>query len=103
MPPRYAAAMPQGRSSSDLIQRNDDGTLTKETVKRAIKAFRRRLKLTREEDENRLGHDAMSSGRKSAIVGIKPPEQYPPEVWNELVERGRLRSLGDGVFELVEM
>jgi len=88
---------------SELVQRNEDGSLTKESVKRAIKAFRRRLKLTREEDENRLGHDAMSSGRKSAIVGIKPPEQYPREVWEELVEMGRLKKLGDGVYELVEM
>lgn len=87
----------------DLIQRNDDGSLTKETIKRAVKAFRRRLKLTREEDEARLGHDAMSSGRKSSIVGVKPPEQYPQEVWNELVSRGRLRELGGGVYELVEL
>lgn len=85
----------------DLVERNPDGTLTKETVKRAMKAFRRRLKLTREEDENRLGHDAMSSGRKSAIVGIKPPEQYPQEVWDTLVELGRLRRLQSGVYEVV--
>lgn len=90
------------RSPSDLIQRNDDGSLTKETVKRAIKAFRRRLKLTREEDENRLGHNAMTSGRTSAIVGIKPPEQYPPEVWQEIADLGRLKKHSDGVYELVD-
>ncbi len=89
-------------SPSDLIQRNDDGSLTKETIKRAVKAFRRRLKLTREEDEARLGNDAMTQGRKSSIVGVKPPEQYPQEVWDELVKRGRMRSLGDGVYELVD-
>ena len=86
----------------DLIQRNDDGSLTKETIKRAVKAFRRRLKLTREDDEARLGHDAMTAGRKSAIVGIRPPEQYPQEVWDELVARGRLRKLEDGVYELLD-
>ncbi|MCA8942406.1 MAG: hypothetical protein KDB80_07565 [Planctomycetes bacterium] len=86
----------------DLVQRNPDGSLTKETLKRAMKAFRRRLKLTREEDENRLGHDAMTSGRKSAIVGIKPPEQYPQEVWDALVELGRLRRIESGVYEITE-
>ena len=75
--------MTTGRPPSDLVQRNDDGSLTQETLKRAMNACRRRLKLTREDDEARLGHDAMTKGRSSAIVGIKPPEQYPQEVWDE--------------------
>ncbi len=91
------------KAKPDLIQRNEDGSLTKETLKRASKAFRRRLKLTREEDENRLGHNAMTSGRASSIVGIKPPEQYPQEVWDTLVTLGRLRVIEPGVYEIVEV
>ena len=85
----------------NLIERNEDGTLTKETVKRAMKAFRRRLKLTRLDDESRLGRDPLSKGEGSTITGINPPEQYPAEVWDELVERGRLRKLAPNCYEIV--
>ena len=71
-------------------------------LKRAMKAFRKRLKLMRLDEESRLGHDAMSQGIKSTIFGVKPPTQYPPEVWDELVERGRMRRMENGVYEAVE-
>ena len=92
-----------GEPNKDLVQRNEDGSLTKETVKRAMKALRKRIKLMRLDEETRLGHDAMTSGTKSTISGVRPPEQYPPEVWDELVERGRLRNLGRGLYEIVEV
>lgn len=85
-----------------LVERNADGTLTAETIKRAMKAFRKRLKLTRLDDESRLGHDAMTRGTRSQVVGIKPPEQYPGEVWEELARKGRLKSLGHGLYEIAE-
>ena len=78
---------------ADLVERNEDGSLTKETIKRAMKAFRKRLKLMRLDDESRLGHDPLSKGIKSTIFAIKPPERYPPAVWDELVDRGRLRRV----------
>ena len=87
---------------SDIIQLNDDGTFTKETLKRARKALKKRLKVTRLDDESSLGHDAMSSGGSSGIVGVRPPTQYPPEVWQALVDKGRLRSDRNGVFEIIE-
>ena len=67
---------------ANLVDRNEDGSLTKETIKRAMKAFRKRLKLMRLDDESRLGHDPLSKGVKSTIIGIRPPEQYPPDVWD---------------------
>ena len=88
---------------ANLVERNEDGSLTKETIKRAMKAFRKRLKLTRLDDESRLGHDPLSKGTKSTIVGIHPPEQYPEEVWDELVERGRLTKDSHGLYEIVEV
>ncbi len=87
----------------DLVTRKEDGTLTKETVKRAMKAFRRRLKLTRLDDESRLGHDPMSNGERSTITGITPPEHYPKEVWEELAQLGRLLKLEQGIYEIIEL
>lgn len=86
---------------TNLVERGEDGTLTKETIKRAMKAFRKRLKLTRLDEESRLGHDAMTKGERSTVVGVKPPEQYPIEVWNELAAMGRLKDIGHGLFEIV--
>lgn len=72
-----------------------------EQLKKALKAFKKRLKLSRLDDESSLGHGPMSSGRKSGIVAIMPPNQYPKEVWNELVALGRLKYSGQGLYEIV--
>jgi hypothetical protein len=90
------------RPPQQLVERNPDGTFTKETLARALKAFKKRLKLTRLDDESRLGHDPMSKGGRSGIVGVTPPEQYPMEVWQALVEKGRLAPRGHGTFEVVD-
>jgi hypothetical protein len=71
-------------------------------LKSALKAFKKRLKLSRLDDESRLGHGALSSHAKSGIVAITPPNQFPPAVWEELVAQGKLRKAGYGMFELVE-
>ena len=99
-----AAVVPPepGQPNPNLVERNPDGSFTKETLHRAIKAFKRRLKLTRLDDESRLGHDAMTKGGRSGITGVRPPDQYPPEVWQALEQKGRIRSVGQGLYELVE-
>ena len=86
----------------NLVERNPDGSFTKETLQRAMKALKRRLKLTRLDDESRLGHDPMSKGSRSGITGVKGPEQYPPEVWQALATKGRIRDLGQGLYEVME-
>jgi len=70
-------------------------------LKAAMKAFRKRLKLTCLDDQSRIGVGPMSSGRASGIVGITPPDQYPDSVWEELARQGRLRDIGDGQYELL--
>ncbi len=71
-------------------------------LKAAIKAFKKKLKLTRLDDQSRIGVGPMSSGRESGIVGIAPPDQYPQSVWDELERQGRLRKIESGLYELVQ-
>jgi aryl-alcohol dehydrogenase-like predicted oxidoreductase len=75
---------------------------TPEQLKAALKAFRKRLKLTRLDDQSRIGAGPMSSGRESGIVGIVPPEQFPQAVWDELVRQGKLRKWGAQQYGPVE-
>jgi hypothetical protein len=74
---------------------------TKEELKAAIKAFKKRLKLTRLEEESKLTRRPTTSGQPSAIVAIVPPNQFPAAVWEELVKQGRLKKAGYGTYELV--
>ncbi len=72
---------------------------SKEECKRALKAFNKRLKLMRLDDESRVGGGSMSSGVQSGIVAIRPPNNYPQEVWDELVRKGILKKAGPGLYE----
>jgi len=69
-------------------------------LKRALKAFRKSLKVTLLDAESSLGGGPFSGGRHSSIAGITPPSRYPIEVWRELARQGRLIDAGHGVFEL---
>ena len=80
---------------------DDAHELTPQYLKQALKAFKKRLKLTRLDEESGLGGGPLSSGRGSGIVAIQPPNQYPREVWEKLVEQGKLRSAGSGTYELI--
>ena len=74
---------------------------TKEELKAAFKAFKKRLKLTRLEDESKLSRRATTSGLGSSIVAIMPPNQFPQAVWDELEKQGKLKKAGQGTYELV--
>ena len=71
-------------------------------LKNALKAFKKRLKLTRLDDESRLGHGAMTTGGRSGVVAIVPPYQFPQAVWDELARQGKIRRAGLGTYELVD-
>ena len=75
---------------------------TPEELKLALKAFNKRLRLTRLDDESKLGHGAMTAGGKSGIVAISPPNQFPRSIWDELVKIGKLKYVGHGLYEVVE-
>ena len=71
-----------------------------EVVKGAMKAFRKRLKANRLDDESGKIAGPMSSGRTSGIFAITPPSQFSQEVWEELVKQGKLKYDGYGLYKL---
>ena len=73
---------------------------TSEEVRKAMKAFKKRLKLARLDDESSLGRGPMSGGKTSEIMAILPPNQYSKAIWDELVSRGRLKYVGRGLYQL---
>lgn len=74
---------------------------SKEELRLAMKAFRKRLKLTRLDDESRLGYGPMSSGQSSGVAAITPPDSYPKSVWQELANQGKLKREGGGLYSIV--
>ncbi len=72
----------------------------RDVLKRAMKAYRKRLKVTILAAESSLGGGPMSGGRKSSICGVVPPDRYPREVWDELVRQKRLLGGDRGMYEL---
>lgn len=69
-------------------------------MREALKAFRKRLKLTKLDDESRLGNRQMTGGHASQIDAIIPPSEFAPEVWQSLVRAGALRDVGQGFYML---
>jgi hypothetical protein len=70
-------------------------------LKPALTAFKKRLKLTKLDQESHLGGGRpMTSGKKSDITGIIPPSQFPREVWQELARQGKIKDLGGGFYAL---
>jgi transcriptional regulator with XRE-family HTH domain len=79
----------------------DNAAPTPQELKQALKAFRKRLKLTQLDEESRLGVGPLSHTR-ARIVAITPPNQFASAVWEELVKQGKLKKAGGGTYELVE-
>ncbi len=69
-----------------------------EDRKKALKAFKKRLKLARLDEESGLSR---GGGKKSTIAGITPPGGHPPEVWEELVKDSKLKREGAGTYSLM--
>ncbi len=73
---------------------------TDEELKLALKAFKKRLKLKRLDDESKLTSRALTGGHKSEIAAIQPPSDWGREVWEALADRGDLRRAGPGFYSL---
>jgi hypothetical protein len=74
-----------------------DGDLTA-----ALKAFRKRLKVTQLDEQSKIVSREITGGRRASVVAISPPNQFPRAVWEALVERGKLRRAGSGLYELTD-
>jgi hypothetical protein len=98
-PPAAQAAAP---ASSDIRHPTSDiPAIPPETLKSAITAFKKRLKLTILNDESRLSPRVMTGGKRSEVSAIIPPDQFPKEVWDALVAQNKLRYAGHGFYELL--
>ena len=74
---------------------------TDEELRKALKAFKKRLKLTQLDDDSKLGRSPLT-GSKAKVVSIQPPAGFGREIWEELAEKGYLKRDSGGFFELVE-
>lgn len=73
---------------------------TDEELKKALKAFKKRMKMTQLDDESRLGHSPLTGGG-AKIVAIQPPSGFGREIWEELAIQGYLKADGGGFYMLV--
>jgi len=71
-----------------------------ETCRRAMRAFRKRLALTRLDEESKISsHSPLTKGEDSRMAAIVPPIDWPESVWQELVRQGKLRYIGHGFYQ----
>lgn len=70
----------------------------RDVFRRAMKAFKKRIKLTQLDADSTISGGPLSSGQRSRIVGITAPHQYPRELWDELVHHGRLVDADHGMY-----
>ena len=75
---------------------------TSDELRDAYKAFKKRLKLSKLDDESSLGRGPLSGGKASGIVAITPPHQYRKAIWEALVAQGRLKYAGQGLYQLAD-
>jgi hypothetical protein len=73
---------------------------TEEELRKALKAFKKRMKLTQLDDDSKLGHSPLTAS-KAKVVSIQPPAGFGKEIWEELADKGYLKRDGSGFYELV--
>lgn len=76
----------------------EEPPVTEGDMTAAMKAFRKRLKLTRLDQESKLGGRCTTGGKKSDVDAILPPNEFPPRVWKALEAAGKLTHTGSGFY-----
>ncbi|MEO0629327.1 MAG: hypothetical protein AAFY46_01195 [Planctomycetota bacterium] len=66
----------------------------------AMRAFKKRLKVIRLNDESKLGGRYTSGGRTSKVDAIQPPDGFDDAIWKVLARDGRLIDTGGGFYQL---
>ena len=59
-----------------------------EELKKAFKAFKKRLRVTRLDAESSIAGGPLSGGKRSEIIAITPPHEYPQADLEQLVRQG---------------
>ncbi|HMN95381.1 MAG TPA: hypothetical protein PKC43_04120 [Phycisphaerales bacterium] len=72
------------------------------TLRSAMRAFRKRLKLIRLDHQSRLGVGPLTGGRSHDVDAIIPPNEFPHAVWEALADAGTLTRAGQGFYALPE-
>ena len=75
---------------------------TEADLKRALGAFKKRMKMTRLDDESRLGRSPLSGSRRDKVVAIQPPAGFGRAIWEELADMGFLKRDTVGFYELTD-
>ena len=73
---------------------------TEDELKKALKAFKKRVKLTQLNDDSRLGRNPLTGSRET-VVAIQPPAGFGREIWEELADAGYLKRDGGGFYAIV--
>ena len=89
-----------GQMRADAAADGGYDSLEEANLKRALKAFRRKLKNYRRDDESRLSRGYTTGGKSSTITAVEAPKEFPGPVWDKLIETGRLKRAGGGTLEL---
>lgn len=72
-----------------------------ERLKAALTAFKKRHKLTKLDQESKLGASRpMTGGHKVEGLSITPPREFPREVWQELARQGKIKDMGGGFYSI---
>ena len=74
--------------------------IPEETLRSAMKTYRKRMKLMKLDHESKLGRSPLTSGKDAGFESILPPEEFAPEVWQVLAARGELEATGQGFYKL---
>lgn len=86
---------------TDPAQPSGPNAIPEEKLKAAMTVFKKRWKVTRLDDESKLGGGRpTTTGRKSNVAGIQPPNDFPREVWQELARQGKIRDTGGGFYAM---
>lgn len=90
------------KAPPEPIRPEPDAAVSPAEMEAALKAFKKRLKVSRLADESRLGGRYTSGGRQSKIDAMEPPREFPPAVWKALEKAGRIVHTGQGFYTLPE-
>lgn len=84
-----------------VAPKEEGPAVSEEEMNKALKAFKKRLKLARLSDESKLGGRNLTNGKLSQIDAIQPPNDFEPHVWRALADAGKLKPVGPGFYGLV--